>query len=107
MVPPPAILLVQQQDQVAEEELHQGGVGVGLNQGEIDLSIGVKPGDHGYSRLHLLLRHRVSDHPRCPRESAKVRLSKPRLIDVDDGLLADVHLQQSLSELLSEDLVLV
>jgi hypothetical protein len=87
-VPPPLRpLLIKPGGQVSEEELHHLGVGVGLSEGDVDITKGVQAKDHGNPRLHLELGHGVGGAWCLPLHPPEVGHPEPGLVDVEEDPL--------------------
>ena len=71
--------LLQPLHQLQEEDLHHVGVGVGLEQAEEDLPVGVEGGNHGDARNNLQLGHGVGRIGQCPLHLPKVTHTKPTI----------------------------
>ena len=93
VVPPVWLLLIQLPCQRPEVDLHDLGVGVSLDEAEVDLPIRVHSGDHCDPWGDWQLDHRVSGTGGLPLPPPEVTHTQPCLIHVDTPLTLPERLQ--------------
>ena len=99
---PVGTLAIQFQHQLPQEDVHHPVVGVGLQQRQVDLSIGVQANEHGDPGVHRSGWNRVGGVLLSPFHPAEIAHAQPCLVHVDDPFATMQKLDELLSELLSQ-----